>query len=301
MLTANRINAAGKVSIILPEVEPVRSGKREMTGKEVPDTLYRAVLGILRRQRNVQLAGYKELCIRRRLAARIRATGLVGEGEYDALLEVDPVEQEALLASISVNVSQFFRNPSVYRALEKRVLPELYGHARSGRSKLRIWSVGCAYGEEAYSVALLCRSLGRREPVSIIATDVSAEALRTARRGLFPGERLTAVPHKMKQEFFTPEQRGFRLRESIRSQVQFFRHDILTDTPFYRAQLILCRNVLIYFSRVRQAQVVEKLADVLPAGGYLVLGRAETLAPGCRHLFHCIDPGERIYRRMAKE
>lgn len=212
----------------------------------------------------------------------------------------DSGEQERLLAALSVHVSHFFRNPSMFTKLEKVVIPELLERTRLERSKLRIWSVGCAYGEEPYSVALLCENLQAGKPrVSIIATDVSAEALRTARQGLFPQGRLENVSRSLSEEFFIPEQGNRRLVTKIREQVQFFRHDILTDAPFYRAELILCRNLLIYFSRRQQIEILEKLAGALLPGGYLILGRAETLAPSCRAFFHCVDPAERIYQRIA--
>ena len=282
--------------------EPAGTKAAPFIGCHVSDVTYRQVVEILLEEQNFHLEGYKDQCIRRRLAARMRASGSPDAEDYISLLRADVQEQEYLLAALSVHVSQFFRNMSLFNMLEKSIVPQLLERARQERSKLRIWSVGCAYGEEPYSLALLFRKhLEQKDLLSIIATDLSSEALRQARQGCFPADRINQVPTDMVREFFVEKERKYQLDEKIRQMVQFFRHDILTDQPFYRAELILCRNLLIYFSREQQKQILEKLAEALLPGGYLVLGRAETLAPACRELFHCVDPAERIYQRIVTD
>ena len=269
-------------------------------GGDFPDAAYYRIAEILKEQQNFHLEAYKVLCIKRRLAARIRAVGYNDPESYIELLQESGREQEQLLAALSIHVSQFFRNHSVFNALEKRVLPELLDVSRGNKSKLRIWSVGCANGEEPYSLALLCQKLLRKgDLLSIIGTDLSPEALKRAKRGCFPVDRVRAVSSEMLLGFFSRKGQMYQLNDQIREFVQFFRHDILTEQPFYRADLILCRNLLIYFSREQQQRILEILAAALLPGGYLVLGRAETLAPACHELFICIDPAERIYRRAA--
>jgi chemotaxis protein methyltransferase CheR len=316
----NFITASGPGLTILPEPDQiaicaendsVRADKAAaesgsaatlFMSRDLSDLLYQQVVEILREEQNFHLEGYKDLCIRRRLAARIRASAVQEPQDYIDLLAEDSREQELLLAALSVHVSQFFRNPSVFQMLDKVILPALLKRTRQDQGKLRIWSVGCAYGEEPYSLACLCQKLlGGTESVSIIATDLSPEALKYARQGCFTAERISQVPAEMVQKFFAAKGHKFELAEKIRQKVQFFRHDILTDKPFYRAELILCRNLLIYFSREQQRHILEKLAQALLPGGYLVLGRAETLAPACRDLFHCVDPAERIYQRVVSD
>lgn len=268
-------------------------------GSDIPDSDYRQIDEILRQQQNFTLSGYKDLCIKRRIAARIRALGMSKPAAYVSLLAEEQSEQEQLMTALSVHVSHFFRNPSTYRVLEKQVLPELLERARRQRSKLRVWSVGCSDGEEPYSVALLGQKLSIEEGLlKIIGTDLSQEALLRAKRGCYEQNRLHEVPESLLQKYFQLHEKRYCLTDSIRSGVRFFRHDILSDQPFYRADLILCRNVLIYFSREQQRRVLQILAAALPAGGFLVLGRAETLVASCRELFQCIDPAERIYRRL---
>lgn len=263
---------------------------------------YAGICQILREQKGFFLDGYKDLCIKRRIAARIRAVGLHAPEEYIALLKDNAEEQERLLTALTVHVSHFFRNPSTYAVLERRVLPELLAKARQGRCKVRIWSVGCSCGEEPYSIAMLCRSLARKgDQLSIIATDLSSDALQRAKQGCFRASRLAEVPASLLQENFNPQGGSFQLVNEVRQAVRFFRHDILSDPPLYRADLILCRNLLIYFSRGQQQEIIQTLAEALTPGGYLVLGRAETLMHGSRHMFTCVDPAERIYRRLEDE
>ena len=286
-----------------PEVESSEEQKvlsqTPFVGSDLSDTVYQQITEILLEQQNFYLEGYKVLCIKRRLAARIRAVGYHDPAAYVDFLREDVREQEQLLAALSIHVSQFFRNQSVFQVLEKQILPELLAASRHNSSKLRLWSIGCANGEEPYSLALLCQKQQRKEDLlSIIGTDLSSEALKRAKQGLFPAERVRGVPSEMLADFFSRSGQQYQLHEQIRERVQFFRHDILADQPFYRADLVLCRNLLIYFSREQQQQILKILATALLPGGYLVLGRAETLVPACRELFICIDPAERIYRRL---
>ena len=271
-------------------------------GGDVLDAAYLQISEILQAQQGFSLAGYKARSIKRRIAARIRAVGMTGTEPYIVLLAESPDEQQKLLTALSIHVSHFFRNPSTYRELKKKVLPVLLQRSRVNHSKLRIWSIGCAYGEEPYSLALLLqRFLLPSDQLAIIATDLSSAALQRAKAGQYDPSRLTEVPERLLREYFQPQGKEYRLAEEIRKMVQFFRHDILSEQPFYRADLILCRNVLIYFSREQQRRILQILAAALPAGGFLVLGRAETLVTSCRELFRCINPAERIYQRLETD
>jgi len=269
-------------------------------GSDLSDDCYQQIAEILREQQNFNLNGYKALCIKRRLAMRVRTAGHNDPVAYVELLRESESEQEQLLMTLSIHVSEFFRNPSVYAVLNKKVLPDLLAKTRQLSSKMRVWSIGCANGEEPFSVALLCHTQRQhRDNIAIVATDLSSAALARAKQGLYSADRVRGVPAELLAEFFTQAENQYRLSSDICEQVQFFRHDILIDPPFYRADLILCRNLLIYFSRPQQQKILELLATALLPGGYLVLGRAETLASACRDLFVCIDPAERIYQRLV--
>jgi len=274
--------------------------KSPLIGEEVTDEAYAAIAAILKEQQNFDLISYKSVNMKRRLAAYMRSCGCVDPLHYSDELADKTDEQKQLIAALGIQVSHFFRNPSTFLALESRILPELLRMSRRQNSKLRIWSVGCAHGEEPYSVALLLKKmLQKGDQFAIVGTDLSSEALKRAKNGFYPADRLKDVPPEMLAKYFSGNAQLYQINEEVRHLVQFFRHDIISEEVFYRADLILCRNLLIYFAREKQQQVLELLAGALEPGGYLVLGRAETLAPDCRNLFCCVDPAERIYRRTV--
>lgn len=274
-------------------------GGRVFVGNDIPDAAFVEIRDILLEGRGFDLDSYKDRCIKRRIAARIRNLGYLDAEGYIDLLKENDTEQEELIESLTIHVSQFFRNPSTFSALEEKILPELL-RSRRGEGELRIWSVGCAGGEEPYSLALLCDELGSpQDQISLLGTDISAEILKKARTGLYEAHRLIEVPEPVLAQYFSLEGVRYRLNSRIRSKVRFFRHDIMQDRPFHRVDLILCRNMLIYFSRQEQERILRSLALALVPEGILVLGRSESMISDSRELFTCIDPVERIYRKQA--
>lgn len=276
-------------------------GSQLFVGSDLPDEAFAKIRDTLLAGRGFDLDGYKDRCIKRRIAARIRSLGCQTAEAYLQLLVENEAEQEELIEALTIHVSQFFRNPTTFACLEETILPNLIRKKR-GEGEVRIWSVGCAGGEEPYSVALLCDELcGPHDRVSILGTDVSADILKRARKGLYESHRLVEVPEPVLIEYFSLEGLKYQLSSRIRSKVRFFRHDILQDRPFHRVDLILCRNMLIYFSRHEQERILTSLANALVPGGLLVLGRAETLISESREIFACINPAERIYQKKPEE
>jgi chemotaxis protein methyltransferase CheR len=272
-----------------------------LVGQDLPEDAFREIRDILFNAKGFDLDSYKDRCIKRRIAARIRQLGLPHVSGYVARLAEQPAEQAALLEALTIHVSQFFRNPTTFVVLEEQILPELLRARPPGR-ELRIWSAGCASGEEPYSLALLCDELCRSpEQVSIYATDISTEILKKARQALYEPHRVAEVPDVILQRYFTPEAGNYRLNEELRKRVHFFRNDILNDRPFHRVDLILCRNLLIYFSPPQQDYILRTFAAALVAGGYLVLGRSETMISETRDLFECVNAAERIYRKKTAD
>ena len=283
----------------MAESQSVSPQTPPFVGSELSDADFEAVRRLILERCGFDLGHYKNPCIRRRIAARIRARGFRSAAPYLETLSREEGEAEALLSALTIHVSQFFRNPSTFAVLGSRVLPELVARARrEGNRPLRLWSVGCAGGEEPYTLALLLAELDETEvPVEILATDLSGAALQRGAAGVFEAGRLDAVPPALRERYFEPCGKLFRLREDVRSRVVFRRHNILERDAYPAAELILCRNVLIYFSREEQDEILRRFAADLPSGGYLVLGRAETLLGDTRRLFTIEDPAERIYRR----
>jgi chemotaxis protein methyltransferase CheR len=272
-----------------------------LTGDELPDAAFEAIIGQLRIRRQFDLGAYKDRCVRRRIAKRLRSSGAPDVASYLALLANGDSELDALLVTLSIHVSQFFRNPDIFAVLERRILPDLLRLVRArGGNELRLWSVGCAGGEEPYSLALLIDELiPAGVKVDILATDVSEPVLASARAALFEPARLAEVPPSVLARYFTAEGERYRLIERVRAMVRFERHDVMTATEFPPADLILCRNLLIYFTREEQVRILTRFAAALPEGGALVLGRAETLTGVEQRLFRAECPVERIYRRTA--
>lgn len=275
--------------------------KQIWTGEDLSDAELLAIAELLRKHRQFDLDQYKDRCIRRRIAKRLRACGVTDFSDYLKRLTIDREELDTLLATISIHVSQFFRNPDTYRILEQKVLPDLCRRARAtGRRELTIWSAGCASGEEPYSLALLVDDMTPAGlEVKILATDISAPVLNSARTGVFDFTRLKEVPDAVLDRYFTKENGRYQLVEQVRNKVEFLRHNIMTATCYPSADLILCRNVLIYFTRQEQDRILSRFATALPENGALVLGRSETVTGNIRQYFRSEFPVERVYRRTA--
>ena len=268
-------------------------------GADFLDEDFREISLLLLSRRAFDLGSYKDRCIKRRIAGRVRARGFSSSSPYVELLRSDDDEMDALLSILTIHVSQFFRNPSTFMVLEDKVLPEqLERKRRDGDRKLRIWSVGCSSGEEPYSVALLLQDqVLAQVDSSILATDVSTRILAQARTGEYDAQRLAEVPKSVRLEYFEQfDGLRFRLNQRIREKVQFEQQNILSESDYPQADLILCRNVMIYFSREEQAKILARFARSLGPDGFLVLGRAETMVGDVRHLYQSEYPVERIYR-----
>ena len=256
---------------------------------------------ILKNSKGFDLDIYKEKCIRRRIAIRIRATRCATAEEYGELLRHSIDEMDLLLKVLTIHVSQFFRNPPTFEKLRTEIIPYLLKVRGSAeRDRLTFWSVGCASGEEPYSLALILKDSFpaevARERVSILATDVDTTILNVARLGIYGEERLPEAPEAIKQRWFSREEGKYHLLPEIKAMVDFKKSDLSCRDSFPESDLILCRNVLIYFERRQQEKILNGFADVLRKNGILVLGKSETLFGEIRTRFQTVCPIERIYR-----
>jgi chemotaxis methyl-accepting protein methylase len=228
----------------------------------------------------------------------MRARGLSSVDDYSALLDTDPTEYDWLLRVLTINVSKFFRNKETWDAIRSELLPALLDQ----EGPLLMWSAGSAAGEEAYSLAMLVQEqlAGRGRPrmngVRIIGTDIDEGSLELARAAEYPDVALSETPEDARRRWFVTGPVN-RLKDPIRSMVEFRNVDILECRPDFEADLILCRNLLIYLDRPAQCRVFDTFVDVLRSGGYLVLGRVEMLAREVKTYFEVVNGRERIYRR----
>jgi chemotaxis protein methyltransferase CheR len=280
-----------------------QSNARLWTAEDLSEVEFAAVAELLRRRRRLDLDQYKDRCIRRRIAKRLRLCGVTSFAEYLERLQSDAEELNTLIETIAVHVSHFFRNPDTYRVLEQRVLPELCRRARAaGRDRLIVWSAGCASGEEPYSLAMLIDEMDTLGlDVRVLATDISEAVLETARTAHFDEVRLREVPPAVLAEYFRRDGASYQLIDRVRDKVSFQRHDLIAAAAYPAADLVLCRNVLIYFTRAEQERILARFARALPQGSALVLGRAETITGSLRSCFTTEYAIERVYRRCAGE
>ena len=268
------------------------------TGDDLTDDEFAAITQLLRERRQFDLAQYKDRCIRRRIAKRLRSCKVADVASYLKRLEMDRDELDTLLATISIHVSQFFRNPDTYRILEQKILPDLCRRARAaGRTELTLWSAGCASGEESYSLALLVDDMNARDlKINILATDVSEPILDAARCGTFEALRLKEVPPEVLNKYFHGENGHYQVIERIRNQVEFRQHNIMTASNYPPADLILCRNVMIYFDESLRERLVDNFASLLKPGGYLLVGSSESIF-GKNKALQNVGPS--IYQKCA--
>jgi len=256
----------------------------------------------IERERGFQCTVYKDKCLLRRMMVRMRARGCDGFAEYSSLLDRDAAEFDLLIDALTVNVTRFFRNLDTWRVVEETVLPELMS---GPDTRPRIWSAGCSSGEEPYSLAMLVREWaegagrpGDYRRVTIEGTDIDRASLAAAERAVYAPHSMAETPDERRYRWFAAGP-PYRLDAAVRSMVAFRHHDLIRDRTPQRCHLIVCRNVLIYFERDIQARLFEAFHDALVPGGFLVLGKAETLHGPMRGRFSVVNGRERVFRRPA--
>ena len=246
-------------------------------------------------RRGLMVSSYKEPCLRRRLAVRMRARGVHTYGDYGRLLDTAPDEFDLLLDALTINVTKFFRNPETYALVRERVVPDLAAHA----GPVAVWSAGCATGEEPYTLAILFTEQGGRARVRIDATDLDPGALAFLQRAEYPAPAVEEVPPDLLRRHFSPGP-PFKLAAAVTKLVQPRRHDLTREAaPAPPYHLIVCRNVVIYFDRATQEQLFQRFFDALIPGGWLLLGKVETLFGAARQRFVVDDARERLFRKPA--
>lgn len=269
---------------------------------EINDEELAEIALTLSMRRSFSMAPYKDKYLIRRINIRMRATRCTSVNEYCNLLRQSDQELDLLQKTLTIHVSQFFRNPSMFEKLRKEVLPGLLMAGKNSGKTLRFWCLGCAGGEEPYSLAILLRELaGGDSPfpsVSILGTDIDTATLAAAQQAEYNLERLQYVPAKLRDHYFSQHGARFRLIPEIREMVTFMQGDITNVEQYVASDLVLCRNTLIYFNRPDQEKIQHGIAEILAPGGILVLGKSESLVGEVRRRFAPVCPVERIYRKI---
>lgn len=258
-----------------------------------------AFLHAVRNLFGIDLFPYRRSSLSRRLLRRVRLAGGSSLAEYLDILAASPAERDRLSRLLTIPVTEFFRNRELFDRLEEEVLPALLSGG-NGR-EFRAWCPGCASGEEAYSLAVsLERALPHgypRENIRLFATDVDERSVDRARRGWFGADRVRSLQSDMIGTFFHPSGQGHVVDERIRRLIRFGRHDLLKDSPISHLDLLLCRNVLIYFEREQQERVIARLAGAVRPGGFIAFGSSEVVAAPSVFGLEPFDAALRIYRK----
>jgi two-component system, chemotaxis family, CheB/CheR fusion protein len=266
------------------------------------DASFEKLIHYIQESRGFDFRGYKRSSLRRRIRLRMEHISVDNFSAYHDFLEAHPQEFAELLDTILINVTSFFRDPEAWDVLKQEVLPKLLVPGRS--DPIRIWSIGCASGEEAYTLAILfAEALGAGEfarRVKIYATDLDDAALNTARHAAYPARDVEHVPEALLEKYFERTNHHYVVSRELRKAVIFGRHNIVDDAPISRIDLLVCRNLMIYLATDTQNAVLPRLHYALADNGIMFLGKAETQLARSK-LFKPFDLKHRLFQKVPQE
>ncbi|MFB6151351.1 MAG: protein-glutamate O-methyltransferase CheR [Haloarculaceae archaeon] len=257
------------------------------------------LLSFIERELDFESGFYNDAYLDRRITARMRRRDVEDYREYERLLEGERGEREALLDSLSINVTGFFRNPEAWESL-RGVLRDLAAANR----RVRVWSAPCADGREPYSVAMLALDDDEVDArrVEVLATDINGDVLETARAGRYETSKTTDIEEELEpldeyDRYVDREGDAFTVRDRVKDLVTFERHDLIRGDPKRNLDLVLCRNLLIYIDADYKVPIFETITESLSPDGYLMIGMTETLPVEFRERYEPVEKKHRIYRR----
>lgn len=278
------------------EIETERPEEVAIDRGSVMDQIFR----LLKQVRKVDFFDYKPATIRRRILRRMALGRVENLGDYLRMLQANPKEIEALHHDILINVTNFFRDPDAFESLKEIVYPVIL-QGRQGSDTLRVWVPGCSTGEEAYSHAISLvehiNKINADVSIQIFGTDISEEAIRTARAGIYRESITSDVPPARLRRFFSKVERGYQISKTVRDMCVFATQNVFNDPPFSHMDIVSCRNVLIYMSPVLQKRVIPIFHYALKPAGFLMVGNAEGIVGAGVELFEPADKRHKIYRK----
>jgi two-component system CheB/CheR fusion protein len=305
--------ATGLVDYVLPPAEMARAllsfVRRVHTGdeevgsvvEEDAEQALRDILALLLRQTKSDFGGYKRGTLLRRVQRRMSIGQVATPADYLQRLREDPEEVSRLAKDMLIGVTGFFRDTEAFEELRQKAIAPLV-RAKEGGAPVRVWVPGCATGEEAYSIAMLLfeemAAASRHASVQVFASDVEEEALAFARSGVYPASIAEDVPADLLERFFAKVEGGYRITQQLREAVVFTTQNLLTAPPFSNLDLVSCRNVLIYFAAEAQDKVLSLFTFALHEGGYLFLGKSDSIL-GYTEFFQAVSRKGRLYRRSG--
>jgi two-component system, chemotaxis family, CheB/CheR fusion protein len=273
-----------------------------VTDKPGPDASFEALLQFLKVTRGFDFTGYKRPSLERRFRRRIDIVGCKGFADYVDYLEVHPEEYEQLFDTLLINVTDFFRDDAPWQLLREEALPAML-EEKAAEEPIRVWSAGCATGQEACTIAMiLCELLGEQsyaDRVKIYATDVDEEALNVARAATYSSREVENVPPDLRERYFERSDQRFTFRLDLRRTLIFGRNNLVYDAPISRLDLLVCRNTLMYLTAETQGHILRHFHFALRDTGLLMLGKSEMMITH-RDLFEALDLNQRIFRKRSR-
>ena len=274
-----------------------------MSNKESVDPEFEALIRYIQESRGLDFRGYKRTSLQRRIRRRMEDVGCDDFAIYHGFLEAHPQEFIDLLDTVLINVTSFFRDPDSWEVLKQEVVPRIIARKGDG-GHIRIWSAGCASGQEPYSLAMLfAEQLGSEDfcrRVKVYATDLDDAALSSARPAMYTPRDVESVPPPMLEKYFERTNNHYVFQRELRKCVIFGRHNIVNDAPISRIDLLVCRNLLIYLESDTQNLVLPRLHYALANDGFLFLGKAETQLARSK-MFEPVDQKSPIFRKVPQE
>jgi two-component system, chemotaxis family, CheB/CheR fusion protein len=266
------------------------------------DAAFEALLQFLKRTRGFDFTGYKRASLERRFRRRMEVVGCASFGDYLDYLQVQPDEYDELFDTLLINVTEFFRDPGSWEHLQREALPAML-EAKPTDEPIRVWSAGCATGQEACTIAMiLCELLGERafaRRVKLYATDIDDDALNVARGATYTAREAESVPDELRERYFDRADQRYVFRGDLRRALIFGRNNLVHDAPISRLDLLVCRNTLMYLTAETQGHILRHFHFALRDTGVLVLGKFEMMIAH-RELFEPTELKQRIFRKLER-
>src|SRR5215831_4249041 len=270
---------------------------------EKPDPQFEQLLSFIRDERGFDFTGYKRPSLMRRISKRMQHVKVDTYPAYRQYLVENPDEFVQLFNTILINVTSFFRDEATWDFLQKEIVPRIVEQHDGTESQIRLWSTGCATGEEAFSLAMVFAEVLGEEAfkarVKIYATDIDDDALTKGRHAEFSEKVMQPVPVDLRERYFEPRNGNYVFRTDLRRTVIFGRHDLIQDPPISRIALLLSRNTLMYFDTDTQRRILASFHFSLRENGYLFLGKSEALAARS-DLFTPVDLKRRVFTKATR-
>lgn len=277
-----------------------KNSPHNLSGKRKAD--FRLLLEKIFEERGLDFRQYREEILKRKVALRMRTNNAASYVEYLKVLTKKPEEYDKLFEALCINVSEFFRDSQVWVTLRYLLEKIIKEKIEKNDNLLKIWSAGCAGGEEPYSLAILLKevfkSINTDIPVEIYGTDIDKDCLRLAQAGRYSKDALKNVNEDYLKDYFVVSEGYWRLKEEVRKMVKFRSLDLVSQETVRDNDIAVCRNVFIYFNRPLQEELLRKFHASLKSGGYLIMGRTELIFSEAKdEIFKNIDPNARIYQK----